>query len=87
LARSKLKSIEFKINDDAIKAILNGPEIEELIDERTKRIAEAAGPGFKPSVRKGKTRMRGSVITTDKASRLAEAQDRALTKAVEAGRG
>lgn len=87
MANSKVKSIEFDINQDAIKELLNSTELANLIGERVDRIAAAAGPGFKASVRRGKSRVRGSVITTDTASRRAEAESRALTKAVEAGRG
>lgn len=76
-----------EVNSDGIRAILQSPEVQELLLAKAQRIAAAAGEGMEASSRVGKTRARASVITATRAARLAEANDRALTSAIDAGRG
>lgn len=54
---------------------------------RAERIAAAAGPGNEPSSMLGANRARASVVTADRQARRAEAKTRALTRALDAGRG
>lgn len=74
------------IQEDQVRKLLRGPEVFNDIRRRVNAIAAAAGPGFQASVVVGRNRVRGSVITTNQRSRLAEARNRALTRALDAGR-
>jgi len=79
--------IRIEVNSAGIQSILKSDEVQELLRTKADRIAAAAGDGFEASSRVGKTRARASVITVTRAARLAEATDRALTRAIDAGRG
>jgi hypothetical protein len=54
---------------------------------RAQKIAAAAGPGMEATAQVGKTRARASVITATAEARRNEATARALTRAIDAGRG
>lgn len=74
------------IDPREVGKILRSPAVAADLRRRANNIAAAAGPGFLASVVVGRTRARGSVITTDERSRRAEATTRALTRALDAGR-
>jgi hypothetical protein len=82
------KKVRIKLNSAGARDLLRSPEIAADIDDRTRRIAEAAGgsPDFEASVVVGTNRVHGSVNTATQAGREAEANDRALTRAIDAGR-
>lgn len=75
------------VSDAGIQALLKSSEVQALLKEKADRIAAAAGPGMEASSWVGRTRARASVITASGKARRAEATDRALTKALDAGRG
>jgi len=79
--------IRIEVNSEGIQAVLKSDEVRELLRAKAERIAAAAGEGFEASSMIGKTRARASVITATRAARLAEATDRTLTMAIDAGRG
>ena len=82
------EKVRLEINSEGIQAVLKSPEVQELLRSKAERIAAAAGgDGFEVDARVGATRARASVVTASKAARKAEAEDRALTKAIDAGRG
>lgn len=81
------EKIRVEVNSAGIQALLKSPEVEDLLLAKAQRIAAAAGDGMEASSRVGKTRARASVITATRAARKAEATDRALTSAIDAGRG
>lgn len=63
--------------------------VEALIRDGVERIAADAGEGFEATVEQQSGRRgtpRGSVRTVNETGRKAEAQDRALTRAIDAGR-
>lgn len=66
--------------------LLKGPEITALIEAKCAAIAAAAGEGMKSGVYQGRDRIRGNVWTSTPEAKKAEATDRVLTKAVDAGR-
>lgn len=71
------------------REVLNSPKVEAELLRRAQRIANAAGPGFEASVYRGGFgggRHVASVRSTDRESRLAEAEDKALSRAIDAGR-
>lgn len=81
------EKFRIEINSAGIQALLKSDEVQALLQAKAERIAAAAGEGFEASSRLGATRARASVITATRAARKAEAVDRALTKAIDAGRG
>lgn len=81
------EKIRIEINSASIQALLKSSEVQELLEAKAQRIAAAAGEGMEASSRIGATRARASVITATTAARKAEAVDRALTAAIDAGRG
>ncbi len=80
-------TVRIEVNSAGIGALLKSGEVEAMLLAKAERIAAAAGEGFEASSRVGKTRARASVITATRAAKLAEAEDRALTSAIDAGRG
>lgn len=87
-----MSSIKIKLNPPGPRELMQGPEIQADIARRAAAIAAAAGSGrhggeFGHDVVSGRTRVHGMVWTEDFDAMLAEAVDRALTRAVDAGRG
>jgi hypothetical protein len=83
----------------AIKVVLNRKEVRRLLrgegtysgvasdlDRRARAIAAAAGDGMEADSGTGPNRARASVRTVTREAMEAEATDRALTRAVDAGR-
>jgi hypothetical protein len=75
-----------KLNPDQVGRLLKSPEVRADITRRVRNIAAAAGPGFLATVVVGRSRIHGSVITATQQARMAEARNRALTKALDRGR-
>lgn len=80
------KRMKTKVHSRALAAILKGKGTVADLDARTRRIAAAGGSGMVAQVEVGPTRARGSVITATNAARRREAKNRALTRALDAGR-
>lgn len=79
--------IRIEVNSDGIQAILKSAEVQADLRSRAARIAAAGGPGMEASSWTGRTRARASVITATGKARRSEATNRALTRALDAGRG
>lgn len=79
---------KLEIHDDVARALLNSPEVKADLLRRAHAIARAAGEGVY-DVTEGRTptRARVSVGTGDHTARNAEATNRSLTRALDAGRG
>jgi hypothetical protein len=83
-----MADIKVEISDEAARALLNSPEVKADLLRRAHAIARAAGDGaYDVSEGRTPTRARVSVGTGDHTARKAEATTRALTKALDAGRG
>jgi hypothetical protein len=80
-------SIRIDVNDAGIRALLKSPEVQAMLKAKADRIAAAAGPGMEATSWAGRTRARASVITATAKARRAEATNRSLTRAIDAGRG
>lgn len=79
---------KLEINDEAARALLNSSEVRADLLRRAHAIANAAGAGvYDVSEGRTPTRARVSVGTGDYAARKAEATNRSLTRALDAGRG
>jgi hypothetical protein len=76
-----------KLNHRNMAALLRSAPVEAELKRRADRIAAAAGPGMEASSGQGRTRARASVVTVTNQARAAEARTRALTRALDAGRG
>lgn len=80
--------MDLEMNDEAFVAILQSPEVEADLVRRGNAIAAAAGKGsWVVHTGNTPTRARVSVGTGDFAAMHAEATSRALTSALDAGRG
>lgn len=75
------------LNRKGMRALLRSPEVLADLKRRAEAIAARAGDGMEPSAMVGKNRARASVITATHSARRAEATSRALTRAIDAGRG
>ena len=82
-----MASIRVDLNEAEIRAFLKSGDVQALLKAKADRIAAAGGPGMRASSWIGRTRARASVITETSAARKAEATNRSLTKALDAGRG
>lgn len=73
------------VNRQGVSELLKvtvAPLLKEIADD----IDAAAGPGFEVNTEVGPNRARAEVRTATLEARLAEAKDRALTRAIDAGR-
>lgn len=80
------KSVRIETNKAGIIALLQSAEVQNDLAARAGRIASAAGEGFEATSTSNRDRAVAFVSTTDYDSRKAEAEDRALTRAIDAGR-
>lgn len=80
------KTAQVKLNSKAARELLRSTEVRRDLEARAKRIADAAGDGMEASSMIGRSRARASVITATPEAMVAEATDRELTRAIDAGR-
>lgn len=80
-------TVRIELNRANIAAMLRSPEALAVVEAPAQRIAAAAGEGFEVDVRAGATRARASVRTATYEAMRAEAVDKILTAAIDAGRG
>lgn len=81
-------SVRVVLNDDGIKQLLRSQGVVDDLERRANAVAEAAGgaPDYVASVWQGKDRARGSVRTATAKGRSEEANNRTLTRSVDAAR-
>lgn len=78
----------FRMSPGAVRKLLTDPGTARAVTAAAQRIAAAAGPGMETRpLETGRNRVRMAVVTVTYQARLAEARNRALTRAVGAGRG
>ncbi|WP_230670759.1 hypothetical protein [Rathayibacter sp. Leaf248] len=80
--------VRVEMNSAGAAAILKGPEVQAELKRRADAIRAAAGSDEDFTVLEavGRNRAGAYVITTSREGRKAEAEDRALTRALDAGR-
>lgn len=78
--------MRIELNRAGVAALLKSPEVAADLEQRAERIARAAGDGMEANGAIGATRARAEVVTATTEARLAEARDRVLTRAIDAGR-
>ena len=81
-----MADVRVKLNRRGVRDLLQSEEVADELKRRADAIAAAAGPGHRVEVEVGAPRSRAAVITDDTDAALAEARDRNLTRAVDAGR-
>lgn len=79
-------SVDFKWDAAAFRALLQSEEVAAELEVRAQAIAATAGPGHEVETYVGRNRVRVTVRTETREAMLAEAQDRTLTNALDAGR-
>lgn len=83
-----VKGIRIEMNSQGAEAILKGPEVQAELRRRGDAIAEAAGGAEDYEVLQAVGRARAGVYVVTKTTKAkrAEAEDRTLTRALDAGR-
>jgi hypothetical protein len=81
-----IKSMRIKLNRDGVRKLLASQEVADNLTPRGERIAAAAGEGFEATTTKNRDRVVVFVTSTTTDAKRAEAEDRALTRAIDAGR-
>lgn len=74
------------LNRKGIAQLLKSPGVQADLARRAKAIAAAAGDGMEASSTIGRTRARASVVTATFSAKEAEARNRVLSRAFDAGR-
>lgn len=80
------RNVKITVNHLGVRALLQSPAVEAELKRRAMAIAAKAGPGMEVTTFHGRNRVNASVITATTEARVAEAKDRALTRAIDAGR-
>ena len=75
-----------RLNRKGVRELLRSREVLSDLERRANAIAAAAGEGMEVDSEIGRNRARASVRTATREAVLAEAQQRALTRALDAGR-
>jgi hypothetical protein len=83
-----MAKVRWKWHMAGYREIRSAPKTQAEVRGRAERIASAAGPGMEvdSQITGGRGRARASVRTATTEARRAEANDRALTRALDAGR-
>ena len=82
-----MKEVKIVLNDEGIQELLKSSGVQSFLQQKADQAANAAraaaGPEaeFESSVRVGRTRARASVITGNRAARVAESEGQALSRA------
>lgn len=77
---------KIKLNLEGFRKLRTSKKVIEDLERRGRNVAAAAGPGMEASTYVGRNRARVSVIANTPAAKRREAKDRALTRALDAGR-
>ncbi|KQY58317.1 hypothetical protein ASD11_01225 [Aeromicrobium sp. Root495] len=79
--------IRIKMNDQGVRDVLRSEGVRADLLRRAQAMADAGGEGMEASSEVGQIRARATVRTATPDAMRAEAEDRALTRAIDAGRG
>lgn len=81
-----MASVRVVLNRKNVRELLRSEGVRDDLVRRARNIAEAAGPGHVVDSQIGRNRARAAVITGTFEAMHAEARDRNLTRAIDAGR-
>lgn len=79
-------SVKIKLISSGVKTLLRSHAVKKDLEARANRIAAAAGPGMAVASTYGRTRALAMVYTDTPEAMAAEASERRLTRAIDAGR-
>lgn len=79
------QEIRLELNNDGIRALLRGPEVQAALRQVAEQVENAAGPGHEVKVYAGSNRARAIVATKTAEAARKENQERNLTRAISAG--
>lgn len=80
------RNVRVELNRAAVRDLLKSPEVLADLERRAEAIAAAAGEGMEVDSQIGSNRARASVRTATFEAMRAEATERRLTRALDAGR-
>lgn len=80
------ETLKIKLNRRGVRQLLRGAEIQADLRRRAEAIARAAGDGMEVESSVGRNRAHALVRTGTFEAMRAEAKDRKLTRAIDAGR-
>lgn len=81
-----IKSVRVKLNSAGIRSLLTSSEVAADLTDRGERIAATAGDGVEVTTTRNRDRAVVFVRTETYDAKRAEAEDRTLTRAIDAGR-
>lgn len=81
-----VKGIRIKLNRAGVRALLTSADVTADLASRGKRIAAAAGDGVEMQVTRNRDRAVVFIKTETVEAKRAEAEDRTLTRSIDAGR-
>jgi hypothetical protein len=81
-----LATVRIKLNSGGVRELLRSSEVENDLKGRAQRIAAAAGEGMVATSTVGRRRALAMVRTASTKAMVAEATERRLTMAIDAGR-
>lgn len=79
--------VRIELNIAGFNAVRRSPEVRSDLKRRAEAIAAQAGEGFEVIETDNPSRAGAMVVAATKDARLAEATEKVLTKAINAGRG
>lgn len=82
----KAGRVKWQLNKKGVGQLLRSEGVQADLRARANRIANGAGPGVAAHVWQGFDRARARVVTTTEEADLREAEDRALSRAIDLGR-
>lgn len=81
-----VRAVRIVLNRKGVGELLKSPEVEADLKRRGEAMANAAGEGFEADSEVGSRRARASVRTATREAAMAEAEDRTLTRSIDAAR-
>ncbi|MFF0942693.1 hypothetical protein ACFYE2_00485 [Kocuria sp. CPCC 205300] len=81
-----MAKIRIELDQKGVRSLLRSEAVGKSVEAVGQKIADAAGEGFEVDVWQGKDRVRATVETKTYEAQRAEAEERALSRALEAGR-
>ncbi|MBR6206995.1 MAG: hypothetical protein IKQ73_07525 [Oscillospiraceae bacterium] len=77
--------LTIKLNSAGVRALLKSPEMQAMLSERARQIADRAGSGYETDVFNGKTRANASVYAATASAASDNLKNNTLLKAVSGG--
>lgn len=75
----------FTLNRRGVRALLNSPEVAQMLREESRKRAAAAGEGFVSNVSKGGDRLNAHVLAATQKARERQARDHVLERVIGSG--